>query len=95
MKMYQLLVVYIVWKVGEGDNVFIYDYPEFPYEFKGMNDEEKQQEKNLLYVAITRAKKNLYLVGISEESEEAIKVNMESELKVNLLLKDIKNSSDN
>lgn len=60
-----------------------------------MNDEEKQQEKNLLYVAITRAKKNLYLVGISEESEEAIKVNMESELKVNLLLKDIKSSSDN
>lgn len=59
-----------------------------------MNDEEKQQEKNLLYVAITRAKKNLYLVGISEESEEAIKVNMESELKVNLLLKDIKSSSD-
>src|SRR5699024_4360897 len=49
-------------KGGEADNVFIYGYPNFPYGFKGMSDEEKQQEKNLLYVAITRAKKNLYLL---------------------------------
>ena len=74
-------------KGGEADNVFIYDYPNFPYEFKGMSDEEKQQEKNLLYVAITRAKKNLYLLGLKEDCEEAVKTNLECEAQIEMLLK--------
>lgn len=48
-------------KGGEADNIFIFDYPKFPYEFNGQSDEMKQQEVNLKYVALTRAKKNLYL----------------------------------
>lgn len=48
-------------KGSEADNVFIYDYPMFPYDFASSED-EKQQELNLQYVAITRAKKQLYLV---------------------------------
>ena len=74
-------------KGGEADNVFIYDYPNFPYEFKGMSDEEKQQEKNLLYVAITRTKKNLYLLGLKEDCEEAVKTNLECEAQIEMLLK--------
>lgn len=79
-------------KGGEADNVFIYDYPEFPYEFKGMSDEEKQQEKNLQYVAITRAKKNLYLVGLSEKddngniAEDNVKKNSAVKTKIQLVL---------
>ena len=49
-------------KGSEADNVFIIDYPNFPYEFEGQDEESKQQEKNLQYVALTRAKKTLNLV---------------------------------
>ena len=49
-------------KGGEADTVYIYDYPRFPYKWSGMNSEDEQQEQNLQYVAITRAKKNLYLM---------------------------------
>ena len=49
-------------KGGEANRVFIYDYPKFPYEFRDMSDDEKQQERNLQYVAITRAKKELFLM---------------------------------
>lgn len=48
-------------KGGEADNVFILDYPKFPYVYNGQSDEDQQQEKNLQYVAVTRAKKKLYL----------------------------------
>ena len=49
-------------KGSEADNVFIIDYPNFPYEFEGQDEESQQQEKNLQYVALTRAKKTLNLV---------------------------------
>lgn len=49
-------------KGGEADTVYIFDYPRFPYMWKDMNKEDEQQEANLQYVAITRAKKNLYLI---------------------------------
>ena len=54
-------------KGGEADTVYIYDYPRFPYHWKDMNREDEQQEKNLQYVAITRAKKNLYLILLDPE----------------------------
>ena len=49
-------------KGGEADNIFIYDYPRFPYCYGNMSEDAKQQEINLQYVALTRAKKSLYLV---------------------------------
>ena len=69
-------------KGGEGDTVFIYNYPEFPYESDRMSDEEKQQERNLMYVAITRAKQNLYLIKCKDDTR-----NLECESKVDSLLK--------
>lgn len=49
-------------KGGEADNIFILDYPRFPYTNMTQTTEDQQQEKNLHYVAITRAKKCLNLV---------------------------------
>lgn len=49
-------------KGGEADNIFIYDYPRFPYKYTNMSEDDQQQEVNLQYVALTRAKKKLYLV---------------------------------
>ena len=49
-------------KGGEADNIFIYDYPRFPYKYNNMSEDDQQQEVNLQYVALTRAKKKLYLV---------------------------------
>lgn len=65
-------------KGGEADNVFIYDYPKFPYELLYQTKEEIQQEQNLFYVAITRAKKTLNVLliptppGASEKVKETI-----------------------
>lgn len=49
-------------KGGEADTVYIYDYPKLPYKWNDMSKDDEQQEVNLQYVAITRAKKNLYLM---------------------------------
>lgn len=77
-------------KGGEGDNVFILDYPKFPYHTQGGDDEE-QQEINLQYVAITRAKKNLYLVEIPiidfEKQSKDIEANSLCKSTVNLINK--------
>jgi superfamily I DNA/RNA helicase len=54
-------------KGGEADTVYIYNYPRFPYKWKDMTSESAQQESNLQYVAITRAKHKLYLI-LTEES---------------------------
>lgn len=80
-------------KGGEADNVFIIDYPRFPYIYSSQTEEAQQQERNLQYVALTRAKKNLYLSKISRlknsrETEDDIeKLNVESQFKVDLALK--------
>lgn len=57
-------------KGSEADRVFILDYPCFPYKFNGMSDEQLQQEINLQYVAITRAKKELYLALQTPENDD-------------------------
>jgi superfamily I DNA/RNA helicase len=46
----------------EADHVFILNYDKMPYCFKNASEWQMKQESNLLYVAITRAKKRLYLV---------------------------------
>lgn len=49
----------------ENDNVFIYRYDLMPHPM-AETDEECQEERNIEYVAITRAKKELYLVPDEE-----------------------------
>lgn len=78
-------------KGGEADNVYIYDYPRFPYVYNSQTEDAKQQEKNLQYVALTRAKKNLYLIKISrcrslETEEDIAALNASAEMLVNQIL---------
>jgi len=49
-------------KGGEWERVFIINPKEFPHP-KAKSDRQKQQENNLMYVAVTRAINNLYFVG--------------------------------
>jgi UvrD-like helicase C-terminal domain len=49
-------------KGGEWERVFIINPDEFPHP-KAKSDRQKQQETNLMYVAVTRAINNLYFVG--------------------------------
>lgn len=79
-------------KGGEADNVFIIDYPRFPYITNNQPEDVQQQEINLQYVAITRAKSNLYLCKIEkpqprETKEDIIKLNENCKTKIDLLLK--------
>ena len=80
-------------KGGEGDTIYIYEYPSFPYTRSNQNDDDKQQEVNLEYVALTRAKQNLYLVFIDEDDttffrdkDKIIQLNAECRCKVDNLL---------
>lgn len=49
-------------KGTEANNVFIIGYEDMPYEFKGNLNWQNKQEVNLTYVAVTRAKKNMYFI---------------------------------
>ena len=80
-------------KGSEADRIFIYDYPYFPYKMGGGKEDMEQQEANLQYVAMTRAKKELYLVDIGyeedmddEEKHEIDKLNDKSHTVVDSLL---------
>ena len=78
-------------KGGEADNVYIYDYPRFPYVYSSQTEDAQQQEKNLQYVALTRPKKNLYLLRISrcrnrETVDDINTLNVASETNIRLLL---------
>ncbi|WP_243471554.1 UvrD-helicase domain-containing protein [Winogradskyella sp. MH6] len=54
----------------ENETVFILDYNKLPLKKDNQMDWELIQEKNLKYVALTRTKKNLYLVNaIKEEGD--------------------------
>lgn len=75
-------------KGGESDNVYIYDYPAFPYQFKSLSDEQILQESNLQYVALTRAKKTLSLVLLDNDKyRKANELNAECLALVNNVLK--------
>ncbi|HAD96645.1 MAG TPA: DNA/RNA helicase [Cryomorphaceae bacterium] len=57
----------------EEKRVFIIDYPRLPHTRLGIQPWEQTQETNLKYVAVTRAKEELYLVSvvnIPEKEEE-------------------------
>lgn len=58
----------------EADNVFIIVPDKLPLVWKGQQEWEFQQEKNLEYVAITRAKKNLYYVRLDEKQLASIEL---------------------
>jgi ATP-dependent exoDNAse (exonuclease V) beta subunit len=47
----------------EADRVWIIDPKSLPHIWKGQKAWQKEQEDNLLYVALTRAKKQLFIVG--------------------------------
>ena len=49
-------------KGDESNTVYILDSGQLPYSTKNNNEAQQEQEKNLVYVAITRAKKTLYFV---------------------------------
>ncbi len=49
-------------KGGEWERVFLINPDEFPHP-KAKSDRQKQQENNLMYVAVTRAINHLYFVG--------------------------------
>lgn len=55
----------------ESDNVFIIVPNKLPMTYKGQKDWEYEQELNLKYVAITRAKKVLTYVDLTEDELEA------------------------
>lgn len=57
----------------EWKNVFIIDCNEniVPY-FKANSDEEQEEEKRLFYVAITRAKENLFIHYVEERNNKAM-----------------------
>lgn len=79
-------------KGGEADNVYIFDFPLFPYQMWGtMTEDDFQQEENLMYVAITRAKKNLYLILCDEndpkKGEKNATLNSEAMIHTEYLLK--------
>lgn len=58
----------------EADRVFIICPELLPFTFKGQQPWELVQEMNLKYVAITRARNELYWVEVSEEAIEEIKI---------------------
>lgn len=58
----------------EADNVFIIVPDKLPLVWKGQQEWEFQQEKNLEYVAITRAKKNLYYVQLDEAQLKSLEL---------------------
>ena len=79
-------------KGGEADNVYILDYPRFPYTYSSQTEDAQQQERNLQYVAVTRAKKNLYLGYISKpnkprEDEDDIRIkNIDCEMQIKMII---------
>lgn len=59
----------------ENDRVFIIAPEKLPLEWKDQQDWEYQQERNLKYVAITRAKKELVFVNIEQANLLSIEFN--------------------
>ncbi|MCG8318765.1 MAG: ATP-dependent helicase [Cytophagales bacterium] len=56
----------------EENRVFIIDYPKLPHSRPEIMDWEEIQEVNLKYVAVTRAKEELYLVDVEDTEEREL-----------------------
>lgn len=56
-------------KGDESDRVFILKSNVLPYRRDGMQDWQKQQEDNLAYVALTRAKQSMFMVPIGMDDK--------------------------
>ena len=85
-------------KGGEADTIYIYDYPRFPYKWADMTESDMQQELNLQYVAITRAKKNLHLILCDPNSardEKQFKMIVDNNNDCKQQIADIVNTVDN
>lgn len=61
----------------EGDRIFIIKPEDMPMRWRNQQSWQKQQEDNLLYVALTRSKSELYIVGNPKWfKEEPVTVNI-------------------
>ncbi len=58
----------------EADNIFIIEFNKMPHSMKGkvQSTEQRQQEINIMYVALTRPKKALYLQGDGFETMDQV-----------------------
>ncbi len=50
----------------EGERIFILNPKDMPMKWRNQQDWQKEQESNLLYVALTRSKEHLFIVGEPE-----------------------------
>lgn len=61
-------------KGDEADRVFILKCNALPYQREGMQEWQLQQENNLAYVALTRAKSSLYFVPIGDDAHDTARL---------------------
>lgn len=54
-------------KGTENQTVFLLECDHLPFQFPGMTQDDRVQEKNLLYIALTRSKETLYLIPKDED----------------------------
>ncbi|NCS35668.1 MAG: ATP-binding domain-containing protein [Microcystis aeruginosa G11-01] len=77
----------------EADRVWIIEPDIMPASWKNQQDWQREQEHNLLYVALTRTKQNLFIVGDADwcrNFEEAKKLrNCSYEYSVSLMKRDL------
>ncbi|MGK7955063.1 MAG: UvrD-helicase domain-containing protein, partial [Crocosphaera sp.] len=70
----------------EGERIFIIEPDDLPMIWERQKKWQKEQENNLLYVALTRSKKALYIVGepkwLPKEANESKPLQTETEMKV-------------
>lgn len=65
-------------KGQENERVFVYEAGNLPMYRKSMNSSERQEERQVAYVAITRAKTNLFLVGHPYWMDEPMQENLDN-----------------
>lgn len=64
------------YKGGEAERIFIYKPNDLPMTWRNQQDWQLEQEENLLYVALTRSKSELFIVGYPDwykSPEDAVK----------------------
>ena len=64
----------------EGERIFIYEPQHMPMEWKNQKNWQYEQERNLLYVALTRSKSEIFIVGECEWYKKPKQCTQQSEL---------------